>query len=158
MPGPLASARAPAIRWARSAVSWAALSGFCGETSQITRSSFSRRLAVSATWAWPSWAGLNEPPNSPTRIPGSRCRPSRSAPGRPASGTRLAGPANHILVRRQLLRADRSPGVQPVRGDADFGAESELPAVGELGRGVDQHDGAIHEIHEGLGRAGILGD
>ena len=41
---------------------WRGFSGFCGETSQITRSSPRRRLAVSATWAWPSWAGLNEPP------------------------------------------------------------------------------------------------
>src|SRR5690606_27677230 len=84
MAGPTvaAAARAEAIRSAKGAVSWADFSGFCGETSQTSRSSPSRCMAVAATWAWPSWAGLNEPPNRPTFIPGARSSPSRRAPRR----------------------------------------------------------------------------
>ena len=59
---PLTTRRTPSIRSARLAVSREDFSGFCGETSQITRSRPRRRRAVSATWACPSWAGLNEPP------------------------------------------------------------------------------------------------
>ena len=77
---------------------WAvSFSGFCGETSQITRSSPRRTRAVSATWAWPSWAGLNEPPSRPTLMPGSRWKPGRSACGRSAMALRSAGPAAHSL-------------------------------------------------------------
>src|SRR5579862_3750083 len=143
-------ARVQAVAEARRASSGtaAALSGFCGAASQITWSSPSRRRAVSATWAWPSCAGLNEPPNRPTRIPGSRWNPSLSAAGRPPSGARLAGPADHILERRELFCADRAARVQTVGGDADLGAEAELAAVGELGRGVDQDDGRVHQLDE----------
>ncbi len=84
------------MRALRGCVSWLDFSGFCGETSQINRSSPSRRSAVSATWAWPSCAGLNEPPYSPTFIPGDRWNPSRNPPGRPDLGVNLAGPANHM--------------------------------------------------------------
>ena len=44
-------ARAEAMRSARGAVSRLDFSGFCGETSQTTRSRPRRRIAVSATWA-----------------------------------------------------------------------------------------------------------
>jgi len=56
MAGPTlaATARAEAMRSARGAVSCSDFSGFCGETSQTTRSRSNRCMAVAATWAWPS--------------------------------------------------------------------------------------------------------
>ena len=36
--------------------------------SDLTWSSSSRLSASWLTWRWPAWAGLNEPPSSPTRI------------------------------------------------------------------------------------------
>jgi hypothetical protein len=44
-----------------------------------------------------------------------------------------------------LLGPDRAAGMEFVGGDADLGPEAELAAVGELGRGVDQHDGAVDQ-------------
>ena len=48
--------------------------------------------------------------------------------------------------------------MQPAGGDADLGAEAELAAVGELGRGVVQHDGRVDLRQELLRRRGIVGD
>ena len=42
--------------------------------------------------------------------------------------------------------------------DADLGAEAEFAAVGELSRGVVQHDGRIHLVQEFLRRLLIGGD
>ena len=42
-------------------------------------------------------------------------------------------------------------GVEAAGGDADLGAEAELAAVGELGRGVPQHDRAV-DIRRGSAR------
>ena len=61
-----------AMRVPSGAVSSRLFKGFCGETSQMMRSSPSLTRAVSATWRWPSCAGLNEPPNRPIFMPGSR--------------------------------------------------------------------------------------
>src|ERR1700744_1280031 len=96
MPRPCASDRALAMRAERLALSAGDFSGFCGDTSQITLSRRRRFIAVSATWAWPSCAGLNEPPNRPTRIPRDRKKPGRRVPILPAADTRLAGPEIHI--------------------------------------------------------------
>ena len=41
-------------------------------------------------------------------------------------------------------------------GDADLGSEAELAAVGELGRGVVQHDGRIDLRQEALGRGVVV--
>jgi hypothetical protein len=38
-------------------------------------------------------------------------------------------------------------------GDADLGAHAELAAVGELRRGVVQHDGAVDLVEEALDAA-----
>lgn len=48
--------------------------------------------------------------------------------------------------------------MQAVGGDADLAAEAELTAVGELGGGVDQDDGAVDLGGETLGRLGVGGD
>ena len=42
-------------------------------------------------------------------------------------------------------------------GNADLGAHAELAAIGELGRGVDQHDGAVDLLQEALGDGRVLG-
>ena len=42
-----------------------------------------------------------------------------------------------------------------IGADADFRAHAELTAIGELGRGVVQHDRAVHAAQEPLGRPGI---
>ena len=51
-------------------------------------------------------------------------------------------PRHAIFEAGELLDADRAARVQAAGGDADLGAEAELAAVGELGRGVVQHDRA----------------
>ena len=43
-------------------------------------------------------------------------------------------------------------------GDADFRAEAELAAIGELGGGVVDDDGAVHRVQERLRRLGVGGD
>jgi hypothetical protein len=48
--------------------------------------------------------------------------------------------------------------VELAGGDADLRAEAELAAVGELGRGVHQHDRAVDLAEEPFGAAGVLGD
>ena len=65
----------------------------------------------------------------------------------------LAVAAHDVLEARQLLDADRAARVQLAGGDTDLGAEAELAAVGELRRGVVQHDGGIDLAQEALGGA-----
>ena len=48
--------------------------------------------------------------------------------------------------------------MQLARRDADFAAESELAAIGELGRGVDQHDRGVDAFEEALGRRFAFGN
>ena len=123
---------------------------------------------------------------SPSPAPGRRARPCgsgfRRAPPSPTSterrgryksmganiGTpfrlvaslrpRLAGAAHHILEAGELLDADGAARVQLAGGDADLGAEAELAAVGELGRGIVQDDGAVDLAQEALGRRRVRGD
>src|SRR5690606_20127205 len=165
IPRPRATALAPAIRSASGAVSREDFSGFCGETSQITRSSPSRSWAVSATWAWPSWAGLKEPPNSPTRMPGASQKPGRRTWGKGRFGAR---PAFHIRLRparsrgiavevrirlpdpgahgehpvaRQHRAAGEQPPVLPV-GKAELGLVQRVLAVHPTGEAV-AHEGRV---------------
>src|SRR6478609_10953326 len=78
-----------------------------------------------------------------------RCCPARflcrSRPG-------LSGTVDAILEAGQLFGADRAAGVEFAGGDADFGAEAELAAIGELRRGVMQHDRRVDLVEEFLGR------
>ena len=57
-----------------------------------------------------------------------------------------------------MFGAHRPARVQAVGGDADLAAEAELAAVGELGRGVDQDDGAVDTRREPFGGLGVGGD
>ena len=59
-----------------------------------------------------------------------------------------------IFEAGQLLGADRAAGVEFPGGDADFRAEAELAAIGELGRCVVQHDRRI-DLVEKLARGGL---
>ena len=49
-----------------------------------------------------------------------------------------------------MLDAHGPARVQLAGGDADLGAEAELAAVGELGRGVVEHDGGVDLVEEFL--------
>ena len=66
--------------------------------------------------------------------------------------------AHQVMKAGELLRTDRATGVHLAGGDADLRAETELAAVGELGRGVPDHDRAVDPVQEIFGRRGILGD
>src|ERR1700676_5090963 len=57
----------------------------------------------------------------------------RSRPG-------LPGAVNAIFEAGQLLGADRATRMELAGGDADLGAETEFAAIGELRRGIMQHD------------------
>jgi len=48
--------------------------------------------------------------------------------------------------------------VHPAGGNADLGAHAELAAVGELGRGVVEHDGAVDLGEEPVGGGLVAGD
>ena len=63
-----------------------------------------------------------------------------------------------IFERAELFDADRPARVHAARRDADLGAEAEFAAIGELGRGIVQHDRGIDLFQEALGRGGVLGD
>ena len=149
---PSATPRADATRCASVAMPRRGFSGFPGETSSHTWSSRSRRRASSATWRWPSCAGLNDPPNRPTRL---RLRSPKRGTGswirgvfptgvfnvtwsrcRARSGTYLPGAAHQVTVGGKLLQSDRPAGMDAPGGDADLGAETEFAAVAELRGGV----------------------
>src|SRR3546814_11137695 len=66
------------------------------------------------------------------------------------SRTRLAIPAHEPLIGRQPFQRDRASRVQSPRRDADFGAEAEFAAVGELRRGVVHDDRAVDFRQETL--------
>src|SRR4029077_17870551 len=76
--------------------------------------------------------------------------PERSRPDLPRT-------AHAVFKGGQLLGADRPARVEAAGGDADLGAEAELAAVGELGRGVVQDDGGIDLVQEFLRRGAVLG-
>src|SRR6185437_12536512 len=72
-----------------------------------------------------------------------------------ASRPCLPGAMDAVFEDRQLLGADRPAGVEFAGGNADLGAEAEFSAVGELGRGVMQHDRRI-DLVEKLARDSLV--
>src|SRR5262245_61984648 len=64
----------------------------------------------------------------------------------------LPGAADAVLEAGELIDADRPTGVHLAGSNADLGAEAELAAVGELGRGVVQNDRRVDLVEEFLGR------
>src|SRR5205807_7284593 len=73
------------------------------------------------------------------------------------SRPRLSGAVDPIFEAGQLLGADRAAGVEFAGGDPDLSAEAEFAAVGELRRGVVQHDRRIDLVEEPLRDVGVLG-
>ena len=69
----------------------------------------------------------------------------------------LTASADAVFESGELVDADRPACVQPSGGDADLGAEAEFAAVGELGRGVVQHDRRIHLAQEPRSRRRVVG-
>ena len=61
-----------------------------------------------------------------------------------------------ILEAGQLLDAHRPARMEAAGGDADLGAEAELAAIGELGRGVVQHNRGIDLVEEFFRRSMIF--
>src|SRR5476651_1904953 len=72
------------------------------------------------------------------------------------SRPRLPGAVDAVFETGQLFGADRAAGVEFAGGDADFRAEAEFAAVGELGRRVMQHDRRIDLVEELAGGACIF--
>src|SRR5262249_7274530 len=73
-----------------------------------------------------------------------------------ASRPDLPRTAHAIFEAGQLLDADRTARVKTASGDADLRAKPDLAAVGELRRGVVQHDRGIALAQELPRRGGIL--
>src|ERR1700716_1597624 len=73
------------------------------------------------------------------------------------SRTCLSGAVNAVFEACQLLGADRSASMKFSGSNADFSAETELAAVGELGRSVVQHDRRIDLVEKLLRGAGVFG-
>src|SRR3984893_8945772 len=185
MRGSSAIWRAASARWPRSCKLPVSLSGLPGVTSHHTRSSFKRLIANRLMSRCATCGGLNEPPGRPMRMPllwggmawetdgeatqalfnwttagadqslrfgaGSRLKTLwRSRP-------RLPCAVDAIFEAGQLLGADRAAGVKFSGGDADFRAEAEFAAVGELGRCVMQHDRRIDLVEKLAGGGFIFG-
>src|SRR5690606_31322843 len=74
------------------------------------------------------------------------------------SRARLAVPPHQPFIGGQAFERHRAPRMQSPRRDADFGAEAELAAVGELGRGIVHDDRAVDCGQEALGGGRVLGD
>src|SRR5437667_10542988 len=73
------------------------------------------------------------------------------------SRPRLPGAVHAIFEAGELLGADWAAGMEFPGGDADLGAEAKLAAIGELRRGVVQHDRGINLVEEFFRGFGILG-
>src|ERR1700682_6542854 len=75
-----------------------------------------------------------------------------------SSGPGLSAAVDAILERGQLLGADGPARVQAAGGDADLAAEAEFAAVGELSRGVVEHNGRIDLLEKSLRYPFVVGD
>src|SRR5215510_7921598 len=181
MRGWRASASAATIRSASGASPRVSLSGLPGVTSHQTRSRSSRFMASRQAPRWASCGGRRTLPRirgAPSAAEGAPARapsPGEASGGRSLSGARityvtdcrpadersrpdLSRAAHAILEAGELLDTDRAAGVKTAGGDADLGAEPELAAVGELGRGVVQHDRGIDLAQEFLRRRTVFRD
>ncbi len=76
-------------------------------------------------------------------------RAARSRPDLPRT-------VHAVLEGGELIDPDRTARVEAPRGDADLGAEAELAPVGELGRGIVQHDRGI-DLREKRFRSRLIG-
>ena len=73
---------------------------------------------------------------------GSSVMPGMRRWRRVSQGRVCPVPRTQIFEAGQLLDPDRAAGMELAGGDADLAAEAELAAIGELGRGVVDQDGA----------------
>src|SRR4249919_2615051 len=104
--------------------------------------------------------GSKVPPNRPIRIPGAcggrtrrgGCITCAKETVERWSRPDLPGAAHAVLEAGELFDADWAAGVELAGGDADLGAEAEFTAVGELRRGIVQHDRGINLVEEFLRR------
>src|SRR4051794_28476320 len=155
--------RAASARSERSCRVPVSFSGLPGVSSHQTRSSFRRLIANRLMARWAACGGLNEPPSRPMRMPlvwngiacaaegsinGAIARAAPAAKTRSPSRPRLPGAVDPIFETCQLLGADRPAGVEFSGGDPDLGAEAELSPIGELRRGVVQHDRGIDFVEK----------
>ena len=63
-----------------------------------------------------------------------------------------------IFVGAEFAKTHGTSCVQAVGGDADFGAEAELEAVGESGAGIPVGGGGVDGSEEAFGSDFICGD
>ena len=121
------------MRSLKSSVSFALFKGFCGETSHQTVSSCRRFKASSDTALWPSWAGLNDPPNNPIRCLEIAETEYRLEIMMNVSPSCLALATHLIFERGELLQSHWSACVQFAGCNADFCPKPELSSIGKLG-------------------------
>ena len=74
------------------------------------------------------------------------------------SGAGLSRSGDKIFISGDFAQSHRASGVKFLCGDADFGAEAELAAVGEGCRHVGVHACCIYRSKEALGSFDVLGD
>src|SRR4051794_12161980 len=166
MRGWLASFCASAMRCSSGRRPRVSFSGFPGVTSHHMRSSFSRFMASRLAARCAACGGSKVPPNRPIRIPGAcggRTRRGGCITCAKETVERwarpdLPGAAHAVFEAGELFDADRAASVQLAGGDADLGTETELTAIGELRRGIVQHDRRIDLVEEFLRRCLVGGD
>src|SRR5436190_15454539 len=171
MRGSSATLRAASVRSVRPCRAPVSFNGLPGVSSHQTRSSLSRLIANRLMARWAACGGLNEPPSRPMRIPlvwngitlladcsinGATAGAALCAKSLRRSRPRLPGAVDAIFEAGQLLGANWPAGVEFAGGDPDFGAEAELAAIGELRRGVMQHDRGIDLVEEPRSGASVL--
>src|SRR3954471_6737768 len=70
----------------------------------------------------------------------------------------LPCPAHAVFEGCELLDADGPARMQTTRRDADLGSKAKLPAIGELGRGIVQHNSRVDLVQETLSGGRIVRD
>ena len=70
----------------------------------------------------------------------------------------LPGTVEDVFVGAEFVQAHRPAGVEAVGGDADFGTEAELEAVGKAGAGVVEDGRGIDSGEELSGDFSVFGD
>src|SRR6185437_17180698 len=92
---------------------------------------------------------------SSCRVRGEELR-TRSGRGLALSRPDLTASADAVFEGGQLFDPNRPARMQPPRRDSDLGAEAEFAAIGELGRGIMQHDRRVYFAQELLCRRPIV--